>query len=210
MEGIYKKFKNRVAKSITKFRESAVMILLLEEQGEVYILLQKRALNLKHQPGDISLPGGAIEKGETPREAAFRETEEEMNINRDSIEFIGDMDYFITPYNTIIYPFIGKLNSYTEINPSKDEVDHVFKVPISFFKNNEPLCHDVELKLEFEDDYPFHLIEGGKDYKFIRRKYHQYFYLYEDYVIWGFTAQVIKAFVELLEENWVDIGEFRV
>lgn len=198
MEEINKKFKNRIASSITKFRQSAVMILLLEENGEIYILFEKRALNLRSQPGDISLPGGAIEEGETPREAAIRETEEELNISRADIEFIGDMDYFISPYNTIIYPFVGELKNQNNINPNKDEVDHVFKVPLKFFKENEPLCHDVELKPQFKDDYPFHLIHGGKDYKFITRKYHQYFYLYEDYVIWGFTAQVIKRFIEIL------------
>jgi 8-oxo-dGTP pyrophosphatase MutT (NUDIX family) len=198
MEEINKKFKNRIASSITKFRQSAVMILLVEEEGEVYILFEKRALNLRSQPGDISLPGGAIEEGETPREAAIRETEEELNISRKDIEFIGDMDYFISPYNTIIYPFVGELKNGVNINPSKDEVDHVFKVPLKFFKENEPLCHDVELSPQFQDDYPFHLIHGGKDYKFIKRKYHQYFYLYEDYVIWGFTAQVIKRFLEII------------
>jgi 8-oxo-dGTP pyrophosphatase MutT (NUDIX family) len=198
MDEIKRKFTNRVGNSITKFTQSAVMILLVEENGETYILFEKRALTMRNQPGDISLPGGRIEEGESPREAAIREAEEELNISRDDIEFIGDMDYFISPYNTIIYPFVGKLNDNVNINPSKDEVDHVFKVPIKFFQQNEPLCHDVELKPQFEKDYPFHLIHAGEDYKFIIRRYHQYFYLYEDYVIWGFTAQIIKSFIDII------------
>lgn len=199
MDEIKKKFTNRRATSITKFKQSAVMILLIEENEEIYILFEKRALTMRNQPGDISLPGGAIEEGESPREASIRETEEELNISRNNIEFIGDMDYFISPYNIIIFPFVGKLINYEDINPSKDEVDHVFKVPLKFFMENEPICHYVELRPEFTDDYPFHLINGGKHYKFARRKYNQYFYIYGEYVIWGFTAQVIKSFIDIIK-----------
>lgn len=198
IERVEKIFKNRRPKPIGSFSRSAVMILLMEEEGEIYILFEKRALTLRRQPGDISLPGGAIEEGETPKEAAVRETMEELNLNREDIEVIGDMDYFVSPYNSIIFPFIGKVKA-MEINPNADEVDHLFKVPIKFFNENIPLIYPVELIPNFTEDYPFHLIYGGKDYKFSTRKYNQYFYIYEDYVIWGFTAQVIKSFIELLE-----------
>lgn len=198
MENIEKIFKYRKSGPIGKFHKSAVMILLLEEDNELYVLFEKRSLNLRKQPGDISFPGGAIEEGESPREAAIRETEEELNINREDIEVIGEMDYFISPYNSIMFPFVGKLKT-KDITPSEEEVDHVFKVPLKFFLENEPIVHEVELRSHLGEDFPFHFIHGGKDYKFMTRKYNQYFYVFGDYVIWGFTAQVVKSFIEIIK-----------
>ncbi|WMJ80874.1 CoA pyrophosphatase [Clostridium sp. MB40-C1] len=200
MEKIKKIFSDRVGKPIGKYRKSAVMILLSEEKGEYYILFEKRALTLKSQPGDISLPGGAIEEKETPQEAAIRECMEELNIKKEQIDIIGPMDYFISPYNTIIYPFVGEVKT-DKINPNKDEVDHVFKVPLRYFMENQPDCHIMDIKPKLKQDFPFELIEGGRDYKFSSGKINQYFYLYNDYVIWGFTARIIKSFIDIIKEN---------
>ncbi|MCY6370865.1 NUDIX hydrolase [Clostridium ganghwense] len=205
MEKIKKTFIDRKAKPIGKYRNSAVMILLIEEEGETYILFEKRALTLKRQPGDISLPGGLIEENETPMEAAMRETEEELNVKGVNIELIGPMDYFISPYYTIMYPFVGKLHT-NQITPNKDEVDHVFKVPLKYFLENEPMCYKLDIGPKLKDDFPFHLIEGGRNYKFGTGKINEYFYLYDDYVIWGFTALIIKRFVEILKEENYDIS----
>lgn len=199
MKKVKKIFTDRKAKPIGEYKKSAVMILLREEEGETYIIFEKRALTLKRQPGDISLPGGTIEENETPMEAAVRETEEELNVNREDIELIGPMDYFISPYRTIMYPFVAELHA-NHFNPNKEEVDHVFKVPLRYFLENEPMCYEVEIGPNLKEDFPFNLIEGGRDYKFGKGKIDQYFYLYGDYVIWGFTALIIKKFVERIKE----------
>ncbi|MCY6484639.1 CoA pyrophosphatase [Clostridium aestuarii] len=197
MESIRKIFNDRKIKPIGEYRKSAVMVLLVEENNELYIVFEKRALTLKHQPGDISLPGGMIEKNETSREAAVRETIEELNVKKSDIEVIGQMDYFISPYSSIMYPFIGQLHT-KDIKPNKDEVEHIFTVPLKFFLENQPACHKFKIKPHFQEDFPFELIYGGKNYKFSTKEYNQYFYKYKDYVIWGFTALIIKSFVDTL------------
>lgn len=199
MEKIKRIFENRQEKPIGKYKKSAVMILLTEENGEIYILFEKRAITLKRQPGDICFPGGSLEKNEEPIETAIRETMEELNVQKSDIEIIGNMDYMITPYFTIIYPFVGKLNT-NIINPSKEEVDHVFKVPLSYFIKNEPKCYKGYITQKFKEDFPFHLIEGGKKYKFSKGYINQYFYNYKNYIIWGFTARIIKSFIEIITE----------
>lgn len=193
-------FKNRKSKPIGKFYRSAVMILLLEENNELYILFEKRALNLDKQPGDICFPGGRIEEGESPREAAIRETQEELNIKREDIEVVGEMDYFISPYNSIMFPFVGKLKT-DKVYPSKDEVDHVFKVPLKFFLENKPAAYEGEIRQRFNDDFPYDLIQGGKNYKFSVRKFNQYFYTYNEYTIWGFTALIVKSFIDIIKAS---------
>jgi 8-oxo-dGTP pyrophosphatase MutT (NUDIX family) len=199
-EQIEKIFKNRKASIIGEYKRSAVMLLLLEERGETYLIFEERAHNLRHQPGDICLPGGKIEKFESPKETAIRETMEELNLKSDDIYFIGEMDYFISPYGSIMYPFVAK-TSVEKINPSIDEVDHIIKVPIKFFLENDPLSYDMEIAPNLKEDFPYHLVKGGKNYKFSRGKLAQFFYKYEGNVIWGFTAMIVKKFAEIIKKE---------
>lgn len=195
---IFDKFNGRNPEMIGRYRKNSVMILLIELDGELNIVFEKRALTLNSQPGDISLPGGAIEEEESPKEAAIRETMEELNIAEDMIRDIGNMDYFISPYNSIIYSFVGELKQKVDY-PNMDEVHHVFYVPLKYFVENEPEEYQMELVPEFNYDFPFDLIHGGKNYKFKKRTQIQYFYRYKDYVIWGFTALIIKRFIEIIK-----------
>jgi 8-oxo-dGTP pyrophosphatase MutT (NUDIX family) len=190
-------FKNRTAGIMGEYKKSAVMILIYEENEKEYIVFEVRSKKLKSQPGDICLPGGRIEENETAREAAIRETIEELNIEEGDLEYIGEMDYFISPYGSIMYPFIAKLKK-MPIEPSRDEVDHIFTVPLEFFLNNGPLLYELEIGPNLKDDFPYHFIKGGRDYKFSRGKLKQYFYEYNEYAIWGFTAMIIKNFIDIL------------
>ncbi|WP_097027354.1 NUDIX hydrolase [Clostridium peptidivorans] len=189
-------FKNREVDLIGDYNKYAVMICITEEE-EPSIVFEVRALTLTSQPGDVSLPGGKMESGESPMEAAVRETMEELNINEEEIKIIGAMDYFVSPYNQIIYPFVGILKK-CDIEWSKDEVHKIFKVPIDFFLNNEPDKYDINTVPEFPDNFPYHLIIGGKNYKFSKGKREQYFYQYNEYVIWGFTALIVKSFIDII------------
>jgi 8-oxo-dGTP pyrophosphatase MutT (NUDIX family) len=193
-------FSNRNSKLIGEFKESAVMILLVEELDGLSVVFEVRAHKLRSQPGDVCMPGGKVELNEKPRETSIRETMEELNLNRDQIEIIGDMDYYISPYENIIYASVGKLK-YGEINPSVDEVDHIFKVPLKFFLENEPLLYKMEIGPTNQEEFPFHLINGGKEYKFRRGYLNEYFYDYNGYIIWGFTAQIIKSFIDVVKKS---------
>lgn len=195
-------FKDREAKPIGKYKNSAVMILLCEdeENHDLNIIFEVRSNKLKTQPGDICLPGGMIEEDESPKEAAIRETMEELNLNKEDIEYIGDMDYFISPYGMFMYPFISK-TKLEKIKPSKEEVDHIFTVPLKFFMENTPLLYELQIGAINKEGFPFHLINGGEEYKFRRGKLNEYFYEYDNYVIWGFTAQIIKTFIDIIKNN---------
>jgi 8-oxo-dGTP pyrophosphatase MutT (NUDIX family) len=193
-------FKNRKSEIIGNYRKSAVMLLLSEEDGEAHLVFEVRANTLRHQPGDICLPGGKIEVDESPRDAAIRETLEELNLEPQDVEYVGEMDYFISPYGTIMYPFVAKLNKW-EVTPNQGEVDHIFKVPLSYFLDKEPQAYEMEIGPNLKEDFPYHLVKGGKDYKFSRGTMKQYFYPYGDYVIWGFTAMVVKSFIDIIKKE---------
>jgi hypothetical protein len=110
------------------------------------------------------------------------------------------MDYLVTPYGFIMYPFIAKLNK-TRITPNKGEVDHIFKVPIDFFIENQPKLFELPLVPNPGEEFPYDLIRNGREYKFRTGKIPEYFYVYKDYVIWGFTALIIKSFIDIINKD---------
>lgn len=181
----------------------SVVIPLIEVGGDLHILFEKRARTLRNQPNEISFPGGRIEIGETPGQAAFRETIEELMIPEENLEIIHELDYLVTRYSTAIHCFLGKISGLAleDIQGNPDEVDHVFTVPLDFFLENEPRDYSLDFTVEESDNFPYDLIDGGKDYDFKKVKDKIYFYTYEDRIIWGFTAKMTRYFIQRLKEE---------
>lgn len=177
----------------------SVMIPLIKRDGEIHLLFEKRAFTLRNQPGEISFPGGRIEKGESPREAAVRETAEELLISEREIEIYSEGDFVVNPYAAIIYTFVGEIKKdFDKISPSEDEVEKVFTVPLSYFLKTKPKSYKINLRVERNKEFPYHLIPNGVNYKFKRGREEVLFYEYEDEIIWGFTAKMARRFVENL------------
>ncbi|KNF07770.1 MutT/NUDIX hydrolase familiy protein [Gottschalkia purinilytica] len=197
---IVKKFENRKRESIENKKSYSVLLPLIDIEGDWHVLFEVRSKSLKTQPNEISLPGGKVEKHETFKEAAIRETHEELNIDIDKIKVIGKLDYIVFPYDMTIYGYVGILENieFNKINYNRLETDHIFTVPLSFFIENPPLKYNVEYKMKLQDDFPYYLIQDGKRYKWRKRKESIYFYEYNDYVIWGITATFIKNFIDVI------------
>lgn len=193
-------FGERKGELIGNYKKNAVMIFLMEKDKELEVIFEVRAAHLRHQPGDICLPGGKIEKGELPIDTACRESMEELKIKRDSFSVIGEMDYLVTPYNFIIYPYISTIKS-QDITPSSDEVERILKVPLRYFMENEPNLHEVDIIQNPKEDFPYSLINKGKDYKWKTGVFPEYFYEYEGSVIWGFTALIMKRFTDIIKDS---------
>ena len=181
-------------------RRSAVFIPLVRKDGEIHILFEVRASSLKHRPSEISFPGGGIEEGETPMEAAIRETKEEIGSYPEDIKIISELDLLITPVKYIIHPFAGYLDNIDHMNLNKDEVDHVFMVPLKYLLENHPKKYFNTVQVLPDQDLPFDLIPGNKNYKFENGKSQILFYKYKDYVIWGITAKILYNFLEFFED----------
>ena len=181
-------------------RRSAVFIPLVRKDGEIHILFEVRASNLKHRPSEISFPGGGIEEGETPLQAAIRETQEEIGSYPEDIKIISELDLLITPVKYIIHPFVGYLDNIDHLNLNKDEVDHVFMVPLKYLLENHPKKYFNTVQVLPDQNLPFDLIPGEKNYKFENGKSQILFYKYKDYVIWGITAKILYNFLEFFED----------
>lgn len=200
-ERIYNIFHGRYAKPLGLRDVFAVMIPLIVVDGELCVLYEKRAESLRNQPNEISFPGGKIEPGEEPKEAAIRETVEELRIRRDDIEIFGEMDYLPGRDGRNIRCYVGCLKGVTleEISPNPPEVAQVFAVPLSYLWENEPDAYYLELKVDHSDDFPYELIPGGEDYDWKKSWDKIYFYNYREWIIWGFTAKMTKGFIDILK-----------
>ena len=190
---------------IWKLRFFAIMPLLTEIDGELHFILNKRAAGV-NQPGDICFPGGHQEKGESLQETALRETEEEIGIPRDKIQVLGKSDFMLTVYRGMIQPFVGFVpyEIFKDAKPNPEEVELIFTVPLKFFLETEPDKHDTVWKVIESETFPYHRIEGGKNYPFSKGKTTQLFYEYDGHTIWGFTAQVIRNIVDILKEKGIE------
>ncbi|MEC1696943.1 NUDIX hydrolase [Schinkia azotoformans] len=180
------------------FQSYSVLLPLIKINDDIHIIFEKRAEHLRRQPGEICFPGGRIEKGqEDSQTAALREATEELRITEEDINLVGPLDFFVSSSDSIIYPFVGWIEKeFAEISPNPDEVSEIFTVPVSFLLNTEPKIYQIHYKIEPEDNFPYHLIPDGKDYNWRPRNMKEYFYCYEDKVIWGMTARMLNEFLE--------------
>lgn len=199
---IIRKVENYQPKPMDVKGEYAVLIPLILEEGQWKIIYELRAMNLKRQPGEISFPGGRVEKGETFKQAAIRETMEELMIERKNINLIGELDYLVSNGGYTIYCFIGIITGIdlNDIIPNKDEVDHLFTVPLDFFLENKPDEYFLDLETRRNEEFPYNLIPNGEDYEFSTGKHSVLFYDHKGYNIWGYTAKMTRHFINIIKD----------
>ncbi len=183
-----------------KIRRAAVLVPLIKKGGEYHVVFEVRAGRLKTQPGEICFPGGAVEQGETSKQAAVRETMEELLIKRSQIRIIAPLDVLEAPGAMEILPYLGILQDY-RWSYSEAEVDHTFSVPLRWFVEHEPERYETELVTVPEETFPFEDVPDGRDYHWRRGHYDVYFYRREEGIIWGMTAKILRSLVEMYRED---------
>lgn len=179
-------------------KKSSVLIPLVKFNGKYSILFELRSKKMRHQPGEISFPGGAIEKNETPKEACIRETCEEIGVSEDDIHIISPLDIYVSHSNLIIHPYVGEIKNISNLNINKDEVDHTFLVPIDYLIKYDPTLYTNDVKVIPNENFPYEKIPNKEDYQFAMGQYPVWFYEYKDYVIWGITARILENFLNFL------------
>ncbi|MFZ3591205.1 NUDIX hydrolase [Bacillus sp. DJP31] len=181
------------------FSKFAILLPLIQVDNEVHILFEVRSQELRRQPGEICFPGGRIDpQDKTEKDAALRETGEELGISAEDVTDVFPLDFLVSPFGMIVYPFVGFINSPESINPNPSEVGGIFSVPLSFFLETKPQIYHVNVNMQPEENFPFDLIAGGQNYNWRTREMDEYFYKYEDKVIWGLTAKILSHFVEVV------------
>lgn len=116
-----------------------------EWQAAPALLLTRRSSKLKDHPGQWALPGGRIDEGETPVEAALREMHEEVGLELTEADVLGQLDEFVTRSGFAILPFVVWVGDGHEPVPNPDEVDRVHRIPFTeLLRDDAPLLDETE------------------------------------------------------------------
>jgi peroxisomal coenzyme A diphosphatase NUDT7 len=183
------------------FSTYSVLLPLVYINNEIHLIFEVRAFSLRRQPGEVCFPGGKNDETDKDHmETAIRETYEELGLKEGSISQVVPLDFIVSPYGNIIYPFVGVIDTINDMQVNHKEVDHIFTVPLTFFKQTKPDIHYVNARLEPEPGFPYDSIVGGKDYNWQIKRMEEFFYYFEDKVIWGLTARVVRHFIQVIEE----------
>jgi 8-oxo-dGTP pyrophosphatase MutT (NUDIX family) len=163
--------------SLDDARDAAVLVPVVGSPAPA-LIFTVRTESLPSHKGQISFPGGSIDPDESPVEAALREANEEIGIEPDAVEVLGELDSmptFVSGY--VIAPVVGWLTEMPELVPNPAEVAEVFAVPIA------ELVDDIHAQPGFTHHGQTYPTEA---------------WLWDDHVIWGVTARLLRTFLDML------------
>ncbi len=153
-------------------RAAAVLVPVVEHASGPSVLLTRRADHLGNHAGQVAFPGGKIEIGEAPAEAALREADEEVGVKASFIEIAGYLDTYETGTGFRILPVVGFVRPGFTLTIHDGEVAEVFEVPLSFLM--DPKNHE----------------RHKATWRGREREY--YAMPYNGHYIWGATAGMLK------------------
>ena len=184
------------------FKFFSVLVPVVEKEGKLYLLYERRARDMKRQPGEICFPGGELEQDETTKECALRETWEEIGIPQESIRVVSQLDTLYTYSNFAMYCYLGivdaKALDHMVLNPG--EVEEAFLVELDWLLTHEPEIYWTDVIPEPPEGFPYEKVTGGMPYSW--RKGKAPVPVYEEYdgnVIWGLTARITKRFTDVIK-----------
>ena len=161
--------------------QSAVLILLYEENGVICFTLTERTQTVEHHRGQISLPGGARETDEKLSSTAIRETQEEIGIYAYDVDLIGALSPLFVPVTGfIINPFVGIINENFDPQPAPEEVETVISVHVNELLNDDNELQEKRNLRGYDMNIPYFLLSGHK--------------------VWGATAMILSEFKTVLKE----------
>ena len=104
------------------------------------LILTRRSLQLRDHAGQWALPGGRIEAGETPEQAALRELCEEVDLTLDAGAVLGRLDDYVTRSGFVITPVVVWAGAARELVANPAEVQSIHRIPIAeFMRTDAPM-----------------------------------------------------------------------
>lgn len=160
-------------------RDGAVLLLVHESEREACVVLTLRSDRLSRHRGQVSLPGGAMEPGESPAEAAIREAVEEIGIDAGAIEVLGEITAFHVPVSRfIVHPVVAFSEQQLSVRAASPEVERIIEAPVSRLLDPAALAIEPRVLDGLLYEVPYFDVAGHK--------------------VWGATAMILSEFAALL------------
>ncbi len=163
-------------------RPAGVLILLYPRDGAWHFPLMKRVEDGLVHSGQISLPGGSQEAGESLRETALREACEEIGAACTEVDVLGQLStIYIPPSNFLVTPTVGYTSTRPDFRCDPREVAELIEVPLSTLFDQDVVKREPWSLRGMTVEVPFYQIGLHK--------------------VWGATAMILSEFSMVLAES---------
>jgi 8-oxo-dGTP pyrophosphatase MutT (NUDIX family) len=163
-------------------RRAAALIVLYPGPRGWTVPLTVRRDDLPQHAGQVSLPGGGIDGGETPAAAALREAHEEIGLDPFGVRLLGPLStLWVIVSNFVVHPFVGVVDRPPTFAPAEREVARLLEVPLRDVLEPSHLGWSRQSRLGTVVDFPHFDLEG-----------HQ---------VWGATAMMLGEFACLFDPD---------
>jgi len=157
---------------------AAVLVPLFYKQGLPHVLLTKRTTRVLYHKGQISFPGGSRDPEDaTLLTTALREAHEEVGIHSGDVRLLGELDDIITNTRFVVSPYVGVIPYPYAFTASPEEIDEVLEVPIATLLEHGHVNTAAVTPI---------------------RPYPAYTFDFEQHVIWGITARILRQFLDVV------------
>ena len=157
-------------------REKAAVLLPILTQPEPALVLTQRSSDLDNHAGEVAWPGGKQDPDDDSLlTTALRETWEEIGLPPQRCNIIAELRPFISKFGLLVTPYVGLIEEPVELNANPDELEAIFKVPLSWLKDDPRTQTDIVSRYGETHRVPV--------------------YHYEGFRIWGLTAMILWEFM---------------
>lgn len=161
-------------------RDAATLLLLFPVETHAHIVLTVRAETLGRHGGQVSLPGGVIDPGETREDAALREAREEIGLLTDDVRVIGTLTPLEIPVSGFrLHPVVAATSARPRFVAAAGEVARILDVDLDHLRDPRSLTSRAVERDGRSLTLPAFLVDGEE--------------------VWGATAMVLSEFLALIE-----------
>ncbi len=159
---------------------AVLLALLLGARDEVSLLLIRRGAHMRSNPGEIAFPGGRLEPGESPLEAALREASEEVALDPGAVRLLGELPYATRALRLeTIAAFVGAVTGEPTLAANPDEVAELHVTPLAGLADRSRYWEEL-----------WHRADG--------LEWRMSFFDLGDDLIWGASARILVSLLDRL------------
>lgn len=175
----------RLPNDSAQHKADAAVLMAMTREDIPRLILTQRAAHLKSHAGEVAFPGGKRDKTDSSLiYTALREAQEEIDLNPQDVEVVGELGIFTSRVGIKVKPIIGLLDDIPHLTPSPDEIDSIFTVPLDVFLQQKPNYQHKIKYMGLSIPVPS--------------------FNYQGYVIWGLTGFMIVEFMRRVYDADID------